>query len=215
MATVSPDYQQRGQFNPYYTLKSAVIAGAHTALVKKYKDNLPIFNHYAIEKDIDLIFNSEVSLISGGSIVINPTEALVAIDVNSGKSTLERDIETTAYKTNIEAAKEIAIKSASGKIKPSDIDEQLFNSELLTKGSKDPELLIRTSGEKRISNFLLWQLAYSEIYITDVLWPDFTESEFLKAIIDYQSRNRRFGGIESLSNESFEDSYYSSLSKND
>ncbi len=79
-----------------------------SSLVKKYKNNLPIFNHYEIEKDIDLIFNSEVSLISGGSIVINPTEALVAIDVNSGKSTLARDIETTAYKTNIEAAKEIA-----------------------------------------------------------------------------------------------------------
>ena len=79
-----------------------------TSLVKKYKDSLPIFNHYGIEKDIDLIFNSEVSLSSGGSIVINPTEALVAIDVNSGKSNLERDIETTAYKTNIEAAKEIA-----------------------------------------------------------------------------------------------------------
>ena len=79
-----------------------------SSLVKKYKENLPIFNHYGIEKDIDLIFNSEVNLISGGSIVINPTEALVAIDVNSGKSTLERDIETTAYKTNIEAAKEIA-----------------------------------------------------------------------------------------------------------
>ena len=78
------------------------------SLVKKYKDNLPIFNHYGIEKDIDLIFNSEVNLISGGSIVINPTEALVAIDVNSGRSTLERDIETTAYKTNMEAAKEIA-----------------------------------------------------------------------------------------------------------
>ena len=106
-------------------------------------------------------------------------------------------------------------KSAIGKIKPGDIDEQLFNSELLTHGIKDPELLIRTSGEKRISNFLLWQLAYSEIYITDVLWPDFTKIEFLKAIKDYQSRNRRFGGIESLSNESFEDSYYSSLSKND
>ena len=86
----------------------------------------------------------------------------------------------------------------------------MFESELLLKGSRDPELLIRTSGEKRISNFLLWQLAYSEIYITDVNWPDFNEVEFLKAIIDYQSRNRRFGGIESLSNESLEDSYYSS-----
>ena len=65
---------------------------------------------------------------------------------------------------------------------------------------------IRTSGEKRISNFLLWQLAYSEIYISEVLWPDFDESEFFKAIIDYQSRNRRFGGIESLANESLKDS---------
>jgi len=108
----------------------------------------------------------------------------------------------------VKVAKELALKSSAGEIKPSEINEELFNSELLTKGIKDPELLIRTSGEKRISNFLLWQLAYSEIYISDVMWPDFNEFEFLKAIIDYQSRNRRFGGIESLSNESFEDSQY-------
>ncbi|MBO6972049.1 MAG: isoprenyl transferase [Prochlorococcus marinus CUG1431] len=106
----------------------------------------------------------------------------------------------------VKVAKEIALKSFSGEIKPDEINEELFSSRLLTKGIKDPELLIRTSGEKRISNFLLWQLAYSEIYISDVLWPDFNEFEFLKAIIDYQSRNRRFGGIESLPNESFEDS---------
>ena len=108
----------------------------------------------------------------------------------------------------VKVAKELALKSSSGEIKPSEVNEELFNSELLTQGIKDPELLIRTSGEKRISNFLLWQLAYSEIYISDVLWPDFNEFEFLKAIIDYQSRNRRFGGIESLPNESFEDSQY-------
>jgi undecaprenyl diphosphate synthase len=110
----------------------------------------------------------------------------------------------------VKVAKELALKSSSGEIKPSEVNEELFNSELLTRGIKDPELLIRTSGEKRISNFLLWQLAYSEIYISDVFWPDFNESEFLKAIIDYQSRNRRFGGIESLPKESFEDSQYSS-----
>jgi len=110
----------------------------------------------------------------------------------------------------VKVAKELALKSSAGKIKPSEINEELFNSELLTGGIKDPELLIRTSGEKRISNFLLWQLAYSEIYISDVLWPDFNEFEFLKAIIDYQSRNRRFGGIESLPNESYEDSQCSS-----
>ena len=109
----------------------------------------------------------------------------------------------------VKVAKEIALKSFNGEIKASEVNEELFNSELLTKGVNDPELLIRTSGEKRISNFLLWQLAYSEIYITDVLWPDFNEVEFLKAIIDYQSRNRRFGGIESLPNESYEDSYCS------
>jgi len=110
----------------------------------------------------------------------------------------------------VKVAKEIALKSSSGEINPSEVNEELFNSELLTRGIKDPELLIRTSGEKRISNFLLWQLAYSEIYISEVLWPEFNEHEFLKAIIDYQSRNRRFGGIESLPNESFEDSQYSS-----
>jgi undecaprenyl diphosphate synthase len=110
----------------------------------------------------------------------------------------------------VKVAKELALKSSCGEIKPSEVNEELFNSELLTRGIKDPELLIRTSGEKRISNFLLWQLAYSEIYISEVMWPDFNEFEFLKAIIDYQSRNRRFGGIESLPNESFEDSQYSS-----
>ena len=110
----------------------------------------------------------------------------------------------------VRVVKNIALKSLSGDIKPNEVNEELFESELLTKGSKDPELLIRTSGEKRISNFLLWQLAYSEIYITDVLWPDFNEIEFLKAIIDYQSRDRRFGGIESLSNESLKDSFYNS-----
>ena len=110
----------------------------------------------------------------------------------------------------VKVAKELALKSSSGEIKPNEIDEELFNSELLTRGIKDPELLIRTSGEKRLSNFLLWQLAYSEIYISEVLWPEFNEYEFLKAIIDYQSRNRRFGGIESLPNESFKDSQCSS-----
>ena len=109
----------------------------------------------------------------------------------------------------VKVAKELALKSSAGEIKPSEINEELFNSKLLTRGIKDPELLIRTSGEKRISNFLLWQLAYSEIYISKVMWPDFNELEFLKAIIDYQSRNRRFGGIESLPNKSFEDPNYS------
>jgi len=107
----------------------------------------------------------------------------------------------------VRVAKELAKKSVLGKINPERINEEIFESELLTKGFNDPDLLIRTSGEKRISNFLLWQLAYSEIYITDKLWPEFNESEFLKAIIDFQTRNRRFGGLESLSKQSVKSSF--------
>ena len=77
----------------------------------------------------------------------------------------------------------------------SNITEQDISNNLYTKDLPDPDLLIRTSGEMRISNFLLWQIAYSEIYVTDVLWPDFNEEEFYKAIIEYQKRERRFGGI--------------------
>ena len=106
----------------------------------------------------------------------------------------------------VKVAKELARKSILGEIKPDQINEEMFESLLLTSDFQDPDLLIRTSGEKRISNFLLWQLAYSEIYITDVLWPDFDENELLKAIIDYQSRNRRFGGIKSVSNQSLKNS---------
>ena len=75
------------------------------------------------------------------------------------------------------------------------ITEELFESGLYTAGVPDPELVIRTSGEMRISNFLLWQIAYSEFYITDVLWPDFNRYEFLRALLAFQGRNRRFGGV--------------------
>jgi len=139
--------------------------------------------------------------------IINSSETLTK---NNKNFTLNICVNYGGRQEIVNAARELAIKSSLGEIKPSEIDEKLFNSELLTHGIKDPELLIRTSGEKRISNFLLWQLAYSEIYITDIMWPDFNEIEFLKAIIDYQSRDRRFGGIQSLPNESCEDSNYSS-----
>lgn len=77
----------------------------------------------------------------------------------------------------------------------SELNEDLFASYLDTAGIPDPDLLIRTSGEQRLSNYLLWQLAYSEFYFTDVLWPDFTKEELKKAIEHYNSRDRRFGGV--------------------
>ena len=93
------------------------------------------------------------------------------------------------------AAQRLAKRSVNGQLDPSMIDEKLFASELFTAKETDPDLLIRTSGEKRISNFLLWQLAYAEIHVTDVLWPDFNADSLTKALFDYQSRRRRFGGV--------------------
>jgi undecaprenyl diphosphate synthase len=81
-----------------------------------------------------------------------------------------------------------------GKVNPEEVSEEMISSYLDTAGMPDPDLLIRTSGEERLSNFLMWQLAYSEFYFTDVLWPDFTKEELVKAIEAYNSRDRRFGG---------------------
>lgn len=95
----------------------------------------------------------------------------------------------------IRGIKNIAMDVKTGKINLEDIDETFFTSYLDTKGIPDPDLLIRTSGEQRLSNFLLWQLAYTEFYFTDVLWPDFNKKELMKAVEYYNSRDRRFGRI--------------------
>ena len=94
------------------------------------------------------------------------------------------------------AARKMAQDCADGKLKADDIDESVFESYLDTHGIPDPDLMIRTSGEQRLSNYLLWQLAYSEFYFTDVPWPDFTKEELMKAIEEYNHRHRRFGGVE-------------------
>ena len=91
------------------------------------------------------------------------------------------------------ATQDIAKDIASGAIKAEEITEELISGYMCTKNIPDPELLIRTSGEYRISNFLLWQIAYSELYFTEVLWPDFQKEDLYKAIVNYQSRERRFG----------------------
>lgn len=95
----------------------------------------------------------------------------------------------------LQACRSIARQVQQGLIEPEQIDEALFERHLYTAGISDPDLLIRTSGEMRISNFLLWQVAYSEIYITDTLWPDFDRAEFHRALCAYQLRDRRFGKV--------------------
>ncbi|MEB3183518.1 MAG: isoprenyl transferase [Cyanobacteriota bacterium] len=96
----------------------------------------------------------------------------------------------------VRAARRLAEQVAAGSLDPQAIDEQRFSAELHTAGEVDPDLLIRTSGEQRISNFLLWQLAYAELHITDVLWPDFDAGALVSALTDFQGRNRRFGGVD-------------------
>jgi undecaprenyl diphosphate synthase len=95
----------------------------------------------------------------------------------------------------VRAARRLAERAAAGELDPAAIDEGAFAGELFTAPWPDPDLLIRTSGEYRISNFLLWQLAYTELYSTPVLWPDFTREDLFEAIIEYQRRDRRFGRI--------------------
>ena len=93
----------------------------------------------------------------------------------------------------VEAARRLAAEVAAGRLAPEAIDQQLFADRLGTAGLPDPDLLIRTSGEMRISNFYLWQSAYTELYVTDTLWPEFREAEFIRALAHFQQRERRFG----------------------
>ncbi|MEH2260487.1 isoprenyl transferase [Nostoc sp.] len=95
----------------------------------------------------------------------------------------------------LQACQAIAKQVQQGMLQPNEINEQVFESHLYTAGITDPDLLIRTSGEMRLSNFLLWQMAYGEIYITDALWPDFDRAEFHRALCAYQQRERRFGKV--------------------
>ena len=98
----------------------------------------------------------------------------------------------------VRASQRLAERVARGELEPSQIDENALAAELFTAGEPDPDLLIRTSGEQRISNFLLWQLAYAEIHVTDLCWPDFDAEALQLALQDYQSRQRRFGGLQSM-----------------
>ena len=95
----------------------------------------------------------------------------------------------------IDACRQIAWEVAAGRLNPDRIDDELLSKRLYTRSMPDPDLLIRTGGELRVSNFLTWQIAYSEIFVTERLWPDFDGEDFLNALIEYQKRDRRYGGI--------------------
>ena len=122
-------------------------------------------------------------------------ERVVRQTAGNDRLTLNLFISYSARAELVRAARQLADDVVAGRLASSAIDEAEFASRLYTANSPDPDLLIRTSGEQRISNFLLWQLAYSELFVSPVLWPDFTRLELFQAIRDYQLRERRFGRV--------------------
>jgi undecaprenyl diphosphate synthase len=153
----------------------------------------------SLQDETDELHKNNIRLNSFGDV-----KALPAIVQEELKSALKKTENNTRLNLNLalsysgrweilNATKAICKEYKEGEIELEDIDEKLFNKHLTTKFISDPDLLIRSGGEFRISNFLLWQIAYSEIYITNVLWPEFNSDNLLDAIIDFQRRERRFG----------------------
>jgi undecaprenyl diphosphate synthase len=160
-----------------------------------------------INKEIKTLMENDIALQAIGDLKSLPTlchrELMRAIEKTSKnkRMTLVLALSYSSKWEIINAVKTIAKDAAKGNIAIEDIDEELFSQNLCTKSIPDPELLIRTSGEHRISNFLLWQIAYAELYFTEKLWPDFRKPDFYHAIANYQKRERRFGKTsEQLSN---------------
>lgn len=152
-----------------------------------------------IVKELDTLNKNNIRLNAIGDIKSLPAENYnMLVDTMEKTSENSRMTLTLAmcYSSRweiIDALKKITTDIELNKLSSEDISEQIFENYLATKDIPDPELLIRTSGELRISNYLLWQIAYSELYFTEVLWPDFRQEELYKAIVDYQDRERRFG----------------------
>ncbi len=153
-----------------------------------------------IDANLDLIVEKEIRLLVMGRMHGLPENVQKKLR-NAIQATSKNKGETLIFALNYggraeiaDAARQIAKDVLKGKVKPDDVDEALFGRYLYLPDVPDPDLLIRTSGELRLSNFLLWSLSYSEIYVTDILWPDFDIAELDKAIDDFQKRNRRYGG---------------------
>ena len=119
---------------------------------------------------------------------------IASLDQNTG-TTLNLALSYGARTELVDAARAIAAKAKSGEMAPADIDEQTLSDHLYTAGMPDPDLLIRTSGEMRVSNFMLWQISYAELVVTERLWPDFGEADFRAALEEFAARDRRFGKV--------------------
>jgi undecaprenyl diphosphate synthase len=154
-----------------------------------------------LRKEIEDLVKNNVRLLTIGNLEKLPKvahqgmlEGMALTEKNTGLK-LNLALNYGSREEIVTAVQKVALEIQNGKIRPQDIDGKIIARMLYTAGLPDPDLLIRTSGEFRISNFLLWQLAYTELYITEVLWPDFRRSNLYDAIRDYQGRERRFGKV--------------------
>ena len=152
-----------------------------------------------LRDEFDEIFDKDIKLNAVGEInslpkeVVSELEFIINKTKNNRKMNLTLALSYGGKQEIFNAVKMIADKVKNNLIELNNFDDSIINSHLYTKNLPDVDLLIRTSGEQRISNFLLWQIAYAELYFTDVYWPDFSEKDLTKAIVEYQNRERRFG----------------------
>jgi undecaprenyl diphosphate synthase len=154
-----------------------------------------------LRRELKEMMQEDVRIQFAGNLTALPTTLQEEIDRSVAATRSNQGIRFTIA-TNyggrqeiVQACRAIATQVQQGVLKPEDIDEAAIERHLYTAGICDPDLLIRTSGEMRISNFLLWQMAYAEIYVTETLWPDFDRARFHQALINYQQRERRFGKL--------------------
>src|SRR5690554_6577632 len=153
----------------------------------------------SLKKEIKTLTEKDIKLNATGNLEALPKKAYKElVDViektkNNKRMTLTLALSYGSREEITKTIKEISLKVKNNLISPHDIDETVINNHLYTQNLPDVDLLIRTSGEQRISNFMLWQIAYAELYFTNILWPDFTKKHLFEALLDYQNRERRFG----------------------
>ena len=153
----------------------------------------------AIESETPTLQKNDIRLQAIGDLSRMPGPVRERLDrciqetARNSRLTLVLALSYSARWELLQAARTLAQETVRGTLLPENIDEKMFSSRLATAGIPDPDLLIRTGGELRISNFLLWQLAYAELYFTETFWPDFDAEAFYRALVDYQLRERRFG----------------------
>lgn len=154
-----------------------------------------------LKKELKTLQDNKIRLRAIGDVTELPKKAqrelqeVMQITESNSRTTLVLALSYSARWEIAEAVRSIAFEVKSGRLDPNDINDKVVEAHLSTAGIPDPELLIRTSGEMRISNFLLWQIAYTELYFTQKLWPDFRKDDLYQAILDFQNRERRFGLI--------------------